>query len=78
MYFQIIGQISMPETIAQGRGIRCLALLKKKYGAGNWKKCKGFANIDLLDTGEVCYAEIHWYEAHGIGKKDFKIKKFIR
>jgi hypothetical protein len=76
MYFEIVGEITRVETIAAGRGIRDLARLHERYGAGRWRKCKGVAMVRLV-SGRVRPAEVHWYEAHGIGKKRFKIKRFL-
>jgi hypothetical protein len=76
MYFEIISEISDIEIIAKGRGIRDLARLRKKYGPGNWRKLKGRATVRMED-GTVHTAEIHWYEAHGIGRKKFKIKETL-
>ena len=76
MYFEITGEITDIELIAKGRAIRDLARLRKKYGAGRWRKLKGKATVRLANGGARC-AEIHWYEAHGIGKKRFKIKRFL-
>ncbi len=73
MKFEIVGEIRQTETIAAGHSIRVLASLKKKYGKGRWRKKKGIATIRLTD-GSFRIAEIHWYEAHGIGRKDIKIK----
>ncbi|MDX1506222.1 MAG: hypothetical protein R3221_10925 [Spongiibacter sp.] len=73
MDFEIVGKIENIQPIATGTGIRDLAKLRKRYGAGKWKKLKGFATVRLLD-GTLHTAEIHWYEAHGIGKKEFKLK----
>lgn len=73
MRFEIVGAITNIETIAVGSGIRDLAKLRKKYGNGRWRKMNGIAKVKLLD-GTIHTAEIHWYEAHGIGKRDFKIK----
>jgi hypothetical protein len=73
MDFEIVGSISSIEPVALGQGIRELPRLRKQYGQGNWKKLKGFASVRLID-GTVHTAELHWYEAHGIGKKEFKIK----
>ena len=64
------------ETIAKGRGIRELKRLNRQYGKGNWIKKKGVGRV-RLDTGVVLNAEIHWYEAHGIGKVEFKIKRYL-
>lgn len=76
MYFAIIGAIDNVETIAAGAGIRELARLRKRYGPGRWRKRKGIARIRLAD-GETVLAELHWYEAMGIGKHEFKIKRFL-
>jgi len=73
MDFEIVGSISSIESVAVGPGIRDLPRLRKQYGKGNWKKLKGLASVRLID-GTVHTAELHWYEAHGIGKKEFKIK----
>jgi hypothetical protein len=76
MHFEILGDISHPETIATGSGIREIARLRKRYGRGRWRKRKGVAQVRLKD-GTTLQAEIHWYEATGIGKREFKIKHFI-
>jgi hypothetical protein len=76
MKFDIIDEIKEIETIAQGSGIRDLTRLKKCYGLGNWKKMKGIAHI-RLSSGKVKLAELHWYEAHGIGKKEIKRKRYL-
>jgi hypothetical protein len=71
--FEIIGDLTNIETIAVGNGIRDRARLQKQYGKGRWRKLKGVAQIRLSDA-TIRLAEIHWYEAHGIGKKEFKLK----
>jgi hypothetical protein len=76
MYFRIIGVVSAVETIAAGSGIRERARLRRLYGRGRWLKRKGVAQV-RLPTGEAAPAEIHWYECAGIGKREFKIKRFI-
>jgi len=76
MDFQIVGPVTSVETIATGTGIRDLGMLRKRYGLGKWRKKKGIANIRLPD-GMIARAEIHWYEAHGIGKVKFKIKEWL-
>jgi hypothetical protein len=76
MYFEIIGDITHVETFAVGSSIREIARLRKRYGRGRWRKRKGLARVRLVD-GTVVLAEVHWYEAHGIGRKDFKIKRII-
>ncbi|WP_107667690.1 hypothetical protein [Cyanothece sp. BG0011] len=73
MDFEIIGEISNIEIIATGTGIRNRSNLQKKYGKGKWRKLKGIAQVQL-PNGTIRLAEIHWYEAHGIGKKEFKLK----
>jgi hypothetical protein len=78
MKFELIGEIREIETIASGRQIRVLALLRKKWGPGRWRKMKGIARVRILRTGNIREAEIHWYEAHGVGRRDFKIKKLFR
>lgn len=76
MDFEILGDITVLETIASGRGIRDVRRLQRNYGKGRWRKMKGSARIRLRD-GEIRLAEIHWYEAHGIGKKEFKRKRYL-
>lgn len=76
MHFEILGEIAHPETFAVGSSIREVARLRKLYGKGRWRKRKGIARVRLGD-GFVHLAEVHWYEASGIGKKEFKIKRFI-
>jgi hypothetical protein len=75
MDFEVIGRISSTETIAAGRAIRDLRRLHREYGTRYWRKLKGFALIRDRETGETYRAEIHWYEAAGIGRKEFKIKR---
>ena len=76
MYFEIIGDITHVETFATGSSIREIARLRKLYGRGRWRKRKGIAQVRLED-GAVVLAELHWYEAHGIGRKDLKIKHIL-
>jgi len=76
MYFEIVSEITDIEMIAKGRGIHDLARLRKKYGPGNWRKLKGRATVRMAD-GNIYSAEIHWYEAQGIGRKKFKIKRIL-
>ena len=75
MSFEIVGEIADVETIASGPGVHILPLLRKRYGKGHWRKRKGIANVRLPD-GTVCLAELHWFEAHGIGKRKMRIKRF--
>ena len=77
MHFTVLGDIIEIEPIATGSSIRELPRLRKFYGEGAWRKVKGIARIKLPD-GSVGKAELHWYEAHGIGRKELKIKRYIR
>ncbi len=76
MHFEILGEITQVETFAIGTGIREIARLRKIYGKGRWRKRKGIAKVKLSD-GSIHIADIHWYEATGIGKKEFKIKRLL-
>ncbi|MGA2609164.1 MAG: hypothetical protein ABSH01_17110 [Terriglobia bacterium] len=75
-HFEIVGEIQGIETIAVGIAIRDLGRLRKQYGHGHWRKLKGTATVRLFD-GTIRKAEIHYYEAHGIGKRKLKIKSFL-
>jgi len=74
--FEILGGILEVEVIAVGRRIRGLERLKERYGSGRWRKLKGTARV-RLDDGTTLVAELHWYEAAGIGRKEFKIKRIV-
>jgi len=76
MQFEILGDISEIETFATGSAIREIARLRKVYGRGRWRKRKGIARARLAD-GSIHLAEVHWYEAAGIGRKEFKIKYLL-
>jgi len=76
MYFKIKGTIRKIETIATGHGIKNLNRLNKIYGKRNWRKLKGICHVEL-ENGTVLEAEIRWYEGHGIGKKEIKIKRYL-
>jgi hypothetical protein len=76
LYFEIISEIQDIETIAIGGNIRNIINIQKKYGTGRWRKLKGVAKI-RLSNGKIAKAELHWYEAHGIGKKKMKIKQLL-
>ncbi len=73
MDFEIVGPVRNVETIATGRAIRQLRRLRRRYGKGRWRKRKGLATVRLQD-GTVHNAEVHWYEAHGIGRREMKLK----
>ena len=76
MHFEIVGQITDIETIAVGSSIHILPMLRKQYGSGRWRKLKGIATVRLAD-GTMRLAEVHWFEAHGIGKRKMRIKYFL-
>jgi hypothetical protein len=76
MNFEIIGKITDIETIAAGNSIRILPVLRRRFGKGRWRKLKGIAPVRLRD-GTIRLAEVHWFEAHGIGKKFMRIKRYL-
>ena len=76
MKFELVGRIAQIEIIATGSGIRVRRYLRKAYGPGRWRKLKGIATI-RLPNGALRRVEIHWYEAHGIGRRDLKIKQYV-
>ena len=76
MYFEVVGPIENVETIAVGGRIRDIMRLRKQFGTGRWRKLKGIATV-RLENGRLRTAELHWYEAHGIGKRKMKIKRFL-
>lgn len=69
--FRLLSEINGIVTIAKGNGVDARQYLNRKYGKGRWRKLKGFATVEY-DTGEICTAELHWFEANGIGRKDMK------
>jgi hypothetical protein len=76
MYFEIISEISAITTIAVGPKIRDIKRLRKQFGPGRWRKLKGIARV-RFEGGTRRVVELHWYEAHGIGKKKIKIKRYL-
>ena len=76
MHFEIIGKVENIEMIAVGGRIRDIMRLRKQYGPARWRKLKVVARVRLL-SGRLCNAELHWYEAHGIGRKKMKIKRIL-
>ena len=74
--FELFGEITDAQTIAVGPSIRELPQLRKRFGHGRWRKRKGVANVRLRD-GTIRVAEVHWYEAHGIGRVRMKIKRYV-
>jgi hypothetical protein len=73
MWFELLSSITNIETIAVGSSIREVGRLRKRYGVGRWRKRKGFGKIRLAD-GTICEAELHWYEAHGVGRREIRVK----
>lgn len=76
MWFKILGQIHDVEPIAAGHGVRERVRLRRLYGGARWRKLKGIATVELLD-GSTGRAEVHWYESHGVGRVEMKIKRFL-
>ena len=76
MHFEIVSSIEHVETIARGRGIRELKRLVRAHGKARWRKRKGVATVIFKD-GSIHQAELHWYEATGVGRREFKIKRFL-
>jgi len=77
VWFEVLGEIVDLETIATGGSVRVRTRLRRKYGPGRWRKRKGTATVRLPD-GTVSRAELHWYEAHGIGRKELKLKRLLQ
>ncbi len=75
--FEVISEIENIEIIAVGSKIRDIERLRKTHGNGRWRKLKGVARVRLIEDGFECDAELHWYEAHGVGKKELKIKELF-
>ncbi len=75
--FKIIGKIGQIEIIAVGNSIRILPFLNEQFGRGRWRKLKGVAMVERVSNARIRLAEIHWYEAHGIGKRNGKIKRWL-
>ena len=76
MHFEIISEITNIEAIAVGKRIRDIARLRRRYGKSRWRKMKGTALVRLA-SGRIRLAELHWYEAHGIGRKEMKRKRYL-
>jgi hypothetical protein len=76
MYFELLGEIEKIQTIAVAGRIREIMRLRREYGPARWRKLKGEAAV-RLQSGRVCRAEVHWYEAHGKGRKKMKIKRIL-
>jgi hypothetical protein len=76
MDFEIIGEISDVEIIAVSGGVTDIGRLRRVYGRGRWRKLKGVARVQSRN-GKIRQAEIHWYEAHGLGKREIKRKRYI-
>ena len=76
MKIELLEEIRSIQTIAVGTSIREHKRLRKAYGTARWRKLKGVASIKLPD-GTIHMAELHWYEAHGIGRKEINIKRLL-
>lgn len=76
MYFEVVGEIGDVEVIAQGPSVRERARLMAQFGGERWRKLKGTAAVRLRD-GRACRVEVHWYEAHGVGRRKLKIKRIL-
>ena len=76
MFFELVGDIEEIQLIAAGKSIRDIKRLRKQFGPGRWRKLKGVGTVRLFD-GSIRTAEIHWYEAHGIGRVKLKIKRYL-
>ena len=76
MHFKLAGSIEAIETIAVGGRIRDIMRIRRQFGEGRWRKLKGIARVRIA-SGEIRKAEVHWYEAHGMGRKKMKIKRFL-
>jgi hypothetical protein len=76
MKFELVGPVENAEVIAAGPGVRVRAYLRKLYGQGQWRKMKGTGTV-RLPNGALRRVEVHWYEAHGIGKRELKIKRYL-
>jgi hypothetical protein len=76
MKFNLVGSIANVKVIAAGPGVRVRSYLRKAYGHARWRKMKGNATV-RLPNGALRIVELHWYEAHGIGKRDLKIKRYL-
>ncbi len=76
MKFVLVGSVTNVEVIAAAPGVRLRAYLRRAYGQGRWRKMKGTATV-RLPNGALRTVEVHWYEAHGIGKRDLKIKRYL-
>ncbi len=76
MKFEVVGAVEQVETIAAGPSLKVRSFLRKTYGPGRWRKMKGVATV-RLSNGQLRMAELHWYEAHGVGRRDLKIKRYV-
>lgn len=75
--FELLSEVADIEPIGRNRSIREVDYLNRRYGKGRWRKLKGIATIRYIFSGQVVRAEIHWYEAHGIGAVKWKVKREI-
>jgi hypothetical protein len=76
VHFEIVGDVDHVELIAKGVSVRERRRLAARFGTGRWRKLKGKATVRLA-SGVTCRVELHWYEAHGVGRRKVKIKRFL-
>jgi len=76
MHIEIVGEVEQVETIAVGGGIRDIMRLQRQFGQGRWRKLKGVARV-RFPSGSIRRVELHWYEAHGIGRRKLKVKRLL-
>lgn len=76
MKFEVVGAVEQIETIAAGPSVKVRSFLRKTYGPGRWRKMKGVATV-RLSNGQLRRVELRWYEAHGVGRRDLKIKRYV-
>lgn len=74
---EILSPITEIETVTEGKRIRILKYLKKRYGGQHWKKKKRVALVKDPYSGLPRRAEVHWFEAHGVGKVEIKRKRWL-
>ncbi len=74
--FELVGTISDVTVIASGRGVKIKGILDRKYGKGRWRKLKGIGHV-RDSSGTIWRAELHWFEAHGVGRREMKIKQLL-
>jgi len=76
IHFDLEGEIDNIDVIGVGGSIREIMRLRKQFGPGRWRKLKGTATV-VLENGTSLRAVVCWHEAHGVGKRKMKIKRFL-